>query len=276
MEAMEQESFIRGSLLAGKRGLIMGVANQMSLGWGIAQAAHAQGAELAFSYQSELLLKRIQPLAESISSNMLLECDATNQAQLDTLFDQIEKKWGRLDFIVHSIAFSDKNELKGRYVDTSQENFLNTMNISCYSLAAISKRAARLMKDGGSIITLSYYGAEKAIPNYNVMGVAKAALEASVKYIANDLGPDNITVNAISAGPVKTLAAAGISDFKSMLKYNASVTPLRRNTTLEDVGGAAVYLLSDLSRGTTGEVVHVDSGYHAVGMLVASESEDKA
>lgn len=263
---MEKDTFVRGSLLEGKRGLIMGVANQMSLGWGIAQAASAQGARLAFSYQSELLLKRIQPLAENVSSEMLLECDATNESQLDAIFAKVEREWGGLDFVIHSIAFSDKNELKGRYVDTTQENFLNTMNISCYSLAAISKRASALMKDGGSIITLSYYGAEKAIPNYNVMGVAKAALEASVKYIANDLGPDGITVNAISAGPVKTLAAAGISDFKSMLKYNESITPLRRNTTLEDVGGSAVYLLSDLSRGTTGEVLHVDSGFHAVGL----------
>lgn len=268
---MSQETYIKGNLLAGKRGLIMGVANQMSLGWGIAKAAHAQGAELAFSYQGEMLLKRIEPLAQSVDSQILVECDATNSEHLDNLFAEIEKIWGKLDFVIHAIAFSNKDELKGRYVDTTQENFLNTMNISCYTLAAISKRADKLMNYGGSIITLSYYGAEKAIPNYNVMGVAKAALESSVKYIAQDLGPKGIRVNTISAGPVKTLAAAGISDFRSMLKYNEQVSPLRHNTTLEEVGGAAVYLLSDLSKGTTGEVIHVDSGFHAIGLAIPQE-----
>ncbi len=268
---MTQESYIKGNLLAGKRGLIMGVANQMSLGWGIAQAAHAQGAELAFSYQGEMLLKRIEPLAQLVDSKILVECDATNEDHLQKLFVEIEKSWGKLDFVIHSIAFSNKDELKGRYVDTTQENFLNTMNISCYTLAAISRHADKLMSDGGSIITLSYYGAEKAIPNYNVMGVAKAALEASVKYIAQDLGPKGIRINTISAGPVKTLAAAGISDFRSMLKYNEQVSPLRHNTTLEEVGGAAVYLLSDLSKGTTGEVIHVDSGFHAIGLAIPKE-----
>jgi len=270
---MEQNKVTKTDLLKGKRGLIMGVANQMSLGWGIAKSAHENGAELIFSYQNEILLKRIKPLADSLGGSDIIQCDAVNEEQLDSLFAQVEKKWGKLDFVVHSIAFSDKNELKGMYVDTSQENFLNTMNISCFSFVAISKRAAKLMKDGGSIITLSYYGAEKAMPNYNVMGVAKAALESSVKYIAQDLGPQGITVNAISAGPVKTLAAAGIGDFKEMLKFNERVTPLRRNTTLEDVGGSAVYLLSDLSRGTTGEVIHVDSGYHAVGLALTDTSE---
>ena len=210
--------------------------------------------------------KRVKPLAKEVNSDCLIMCDVTDQDSVKKAFDQIKNKWGKLDFIVHSIAFSDKNELKGRYVDTSLENFQNTMNISCYSFAAVAKYASELMTDGGSMLTLSYYGAEKAVPNYNVMGVAKAALEASVKYVALDLGKDNIRVNAISAGPIKTLAASGIGDFRSVLSWNEENTPLKRNTTIEDVGNSGVYLLSDLSSGVTGEVVHVDSGYHAVGM----------
>jgi enoyl-[acyl-carrier protein] reductase I len=262
----KDKSPIKGNLLAGKKGLIMGVANEKSIAWGIAEAMHAQGADLAFTYQGDILKKRVMPLAESVNSEIILPCDVTDMQSMDELFAEIEKKWGKLDYLVHAIAFSDKNELKGRYVDTSLENFLHSMNISCYSFTALGKRAARLMKDGGSMVTLTYYGAEKVMPNYNVMGVAKAALETSVQYMAVDLGPDNIRVNAISAGPIKTLAAAGIGDFRYILKWNEYNSPLRRNTTLNDVGGAAVYLLSDLASGTTGEVLHVDSGYHVVGM----------
>jgi enoyl-[acyl-carrier protein] reductase I len=262
----KDKSPIKGNLLAGKKGLIMGVANEKSIAWGIAEAMHAQGADLAFTYQGDILKKRVMPLAESVNSEIILPCDVTDMQSMDELFAEIEKKWGKLDYLVHAIAFSDKNELKGRYVDTSLENFLHSMNISCYSFTALGKRAARLMKDGGSMVTLTYYGAEKVMPNYNVMGVAKAALETSVQYMAIDLGPDNIRVNAISAGPIKTLAAAGIGDFRYILKWNEYNSPLRRNTTLNDVGGAAVYLLSDLASGTTGEVLHVDSGYHVVGM----------
>jgi enoyl-[acyl-carrier protein] reductase I len=262
----KDKSPIKGNLLAGKKGLIMGVANEKSIAWGIAEAMHAQGADLAFTYQGDILKKRVMPLAESVNSEIILPCDVTDMQSMDELFAEIEKKWGKLDYLVHAIAFSDKNELKGRYVDTSLENFLHSMNISCYSFTALGKRAAKLMKDGGSMVTLTYYGAEKVMPNYNVMGVAKAALETSVQYMAVDLGPDNIRVNAISAGPIKTLAAAGIGDFRYILKWNEYNSPLRRNTTLNDVGGAAVYLLSDLASGTTGEVLHVDSGYHVVGM----------
>jgi len=254
---------VEGNIMKGKRGLIMGVANNKSIAWGIAQAVHAQGAELAFTYQGEALEKRIKPLAESVGSEIVLPCDVTDMDSVDNVFATLEKKWGKLDFVVHAIAFSDKEELKGRYADTSRENFLRSMDISCYSFTAVCKRAAPLMTDGGSLLTLTYYGAEKVMPHYNVMGVAKAALEASVKYLAMDFGCDKIRVNAISAGPIKTLAASGIGDFRYILKWNA---PLKRNTTIEDVGGAGVFLLSDLGRGTTGENLHVDSGYHVVGM----------
>lgn len=256
----------KSTLMAGKRGLIMGVANNRSIGWGIAQACHNSGAELAFTYQGDAMKKRVVPLAESIGSELILDCDVTNEASMDTVFDTIGSKWGNLDFVVHAIAFSDKNQLDGRYVDTTPDNFTNTMNISCFSFTAIAKRAEKLMSDGGSLLTLSYYGAEKVMPHYNVMGVAKAALEASVMYLAADLGKDGLRVNAISAGPMKTLAAAGISDFRYILKWNEYNSPLRRNTTLEEVGNSAIYLLSDLGQGVTGEVLHVDCGYHVVGM----------
>ena len=253
-------------LMAGKRGLIMGLANDKSLAWGIAQQLHAQGAEMAFSYQGEALAKRVKPLAESLGSDFLIDCDVSDMAALDAAFDQIKTRWDTLDFVVHAIGFSDKNELRGKYVDTSLDNFLMTMNISAYSLVAVTKRAAEMMPNGGSILTLTYYGAEKVVPHYNVMGVAKAALETSVKYLANDLGPVNIRVNAISAGPIKTLAASGIGDFRYILKWNELNSPLRRNVTIEDVGGAGLYMLSDLSSGVTGETHHVDAGYHVVGM----------
>lgn len=255
-----------GTLLKGKKGLIMGLANDKSLAWGISQYAHAQGAELAFTFQGDALEKRVRPLATSIGSTLIVPCDVTDTASIDATFYAIEKEWGQLDFLVHAIGYSDKNELKGRYVDTTLENFLNTMNISAYSFTALARRAAPLMKEGGSMITLTYYGAEMVVPHYNVMGVAKAALEASVRYLAMDLGKDNIRVNAISAGPIKTLAASGIGDFRYILKWNEYNSPLGRNTTIGDVGGAATYLLSELGAGTTGEVLHVDSGYHIVGM----------
>ncbi|AXB75144.1 enoyl-ACP reductase FabI [Novosphingobium sp. P6W] len=253
-------------LMHGKRGLIMGLANDKSLAWGIAKKLHEQGAELAFSYQGEALAKRVRPLAESLGSDFLIDCDVSNMEALDTAFAQIEERWGKIDFLVHAIGFSDKNELRGKYVDTSLDNFLMTMNISAYSLVAVTKRALPMMSAGGSIVTLTYYGAEKVVPHYNVMGVAKAALEASVKYLANDLGPQGIRVNGISAGPIKTLAASGIGDFRYILKWNELNAPLRRNVTIEDVGGAGLYLLSDLSSGVTGETHHVDCGYHVVGM----------
>lgn len=253
-------------LMAGKRGLIMGLANDKSLAWGIAKALHAQGAELAFSYQGDALAKRVRPLAEQVGSDFLIDCDVTDMERLDAAFAQIEARWGSLDFVVHAIGFSDKNELRGLYVDTSLENFLLTMNVSAYSFVAVTKRARALMPNGGSILTLSYYGAEKVIPHYNVMGVAKAALETSVKYLAMDLGPENIRVNAISAGPIKTLAASGIGDFRYILKWNELNSPLRRNVTIEDVGGAGLYLLSDLASGVTGEIHHVDAGYNVIGM----------
>jgi len=265
-DSAREDFFPKGDLMKGKRGLIMGVANERSIAWGIAQSLAAQGAELAFSYQGEALEKRVRPLAESLGSKTLISCDVTDFASLDAAFNEIEQKWGGLDFVVHAIAFSDKNELRGKYVDTSYENFVNTMNISCYSFTAVCKRAHPLMKNGGSMLTLSYLGAERVIPHYNVMGVAKAALEASVMYLAADLGDKGIRVNAVSAGPVKTLAASGIGDFRYIFKWNEYNAPLRRNTTLDDVGGSAVFLLSDLGRGTTGEVLHVDSGYHVVGM----------
>jgi len=253
-------------LMAGKRGLIMGVANNRSLAWGIAKAVADQGADLAFTFQGEALEKRVAPLAESLGIDFLIDCDVTNDAQLDGAFAEIGRRWGGLDFVVHAIAFSDKEELKGRYVDTTAENFNRTMYISCYSFTAVAQRAEKLMGAGGSLLTLTYYGAEKVMPHYNVMGVAKAALEASVRYMAKDLGKDGVRVNAISAGPVKTLAASGIGDFRYILKWNELNSPLRRNVSIEEVGGAGLYLLSDLSSGVTGEVHHVDCGYHVVGM----------
>jgi len=252
-----------------KRGLIAGVANEKSLAWGIAQAVAAQGAELAFTYQGEVLEKRVRPLAASINSNIILPCDVSQEADILAIAEHLKKVWGTIDFFVHAIGFSDKNELKGRYVDTSHANFLHTMDISCYSFTAMARAFAPLMSDGGSMLTLTYYGAEKVMPHYNVMGVAKAALEASVRYLAADLGKDGIRVNGISAGPIRTLAASGIGDFRYILKWNEYNAPLRRNTTIQDVGGAAVYLLSDLGQGTTGEILHVDSGYHVVGMKAA-------
>ncbi len=253
-------------LMAGKKGLIMGLANDKSLAWGIAKKLHEQGAEMAFSYQGEALKKRVGPLAEQVGSDFLIECDVSDMDAMDTAFAEIEAKWGKMDFLVHAIGFSDKSELRGKYVDTSLDNFLMTMNISAYSLVAAAKRARPLMREGGSIVTLTYYGAEKVVPHYNVMGVAKAALETSVQYLANDLGPEGIRVNAISAGPIKTLAASGIGDFRYILKWNELNAPLRRNVTIEDVGGAGLYLCSDLSSGVTGETHHVDAGYHVVGM----------
>ena len=254
-------------LMAGKRGLIMGLANDKSLAWGIAKKLAEHGAELAFSYQGEALAKRVIPLAAELGSDFTFECDVSSMESLDAAFAALKERWDSIDFVVHAIGYSDKNELRGKYVDTSLENFLNTMNISAYSLVAIAQRAAAMMPEaGGTILTLSYYGAEKVVPHYNVMGVAKAALETSVKYLANDLGPRNIRVNAISAGPIKTLAASGIGDFRYILKWNELNAPLRRNVTIEDVGGAGLYLLSDLSSGVTGETHHVDAGYHVVGM----------
>ncbi|MEM1195487.1 MAG: enoyl-ACP reductase FabI [Pseudomonadota bacterium] len=260
-------------LMKGKRGLIMGLANDKSLAWGVAKQLADQGAELAFSYQGEALAKRVKPLAEKLGSDFTFDCDVSDMAALDQAFATLKERWDTLDFVVHAIGFSDKSELRGQYLNTSLDNFLMTMNISAYSLVAITQRAAAMMppvdedgKGGGSILTLTYYGAEKVIPHYNVMGVAKAALETSVRYLANDLGPRNIRVNAISAGPVKTLAASGIGDFRYILKWNELNAPLRRNITLEDVGGSGLYFLSDLSSGVTGEVHHVDGGYHIVGM----------
>ena len=253
-------------LLAGKRGLIMGLANDKSIAWGIAKVAAGQGATLAFSYQGEALKKRVQPLAASIGATLLHECDVADEATLDSLFERLKSEWGSLDFVVHAIGFSDKNELRGRYVDTSAANFRMTMDISVYSFTAVCRRAAAMMPAGGSLLTLTYYGAEKVMPHYNVMGLAKAALETSVQYMAEDLGRDGIRVNAISAGPIKTLAASGIGDFRYIMKWNELNSPLRRNVTQEEVGKAALYLLSDLGSGTTGEVLHVDAGYHVVGM----------
>ena len=253
-------------LMAGKKGLILGVANNRSIAWGIAKACADQGAELAFTYQGDALRKRVEPLAADIGALVAGHCDVTDMASIDAVFAALEKQWGRLDFLVHAIGFSDKDELTGRYVDTSHGNFLRTMDISVYSFTALARRAETLMTDGGSMLTMTYYGAEKVMPNYNVMGVAKAALEASVKYLAVDLGPKNIRVNAISAGPIKTLAASGIGDFRYILKWNEYNAPLRRTVSIEEVGDAGLYLLSHLSRGVTGEVHHVDSGYHAIGM----------
>ena len=253
-------------LMAGKRGLVMGVANDKSIAWAIARACADQGAKLAFSYQGDALKKRVGPLADSVGSSLVLPCDVADFASVDALFDEIAKAWGGLDFLVHAIAYADKNELKGRYVDTSFENFQRSLNISCYSFTAVGQRAEALMTEGGSMLTLTYYGAERVMPHYNVMGVAKAALECSVRYMAMDLGPKNIRVNALSAGPIKTLAASGIGDFRYILRWNELNSPLRRNVTQTDVGKAGLYLLSDLSSGVTGETHHVDCGYHVVGM----------
>ena len=252
--------------MQGKRGLIMGLANDRSLAWGIARAVGQQGAELAFSYQGEALEKRVRPLAEQLGSDLLVDCDVSDMKALNRTFAALKERWETIDFVVHAIGYSDKNELRGRFLDTSIDNFLMTMNISVYSFVAVAQRAAAMMKPGGAMLTLTYYGAEKVIPHYNVMGVAKAALETSVKYLAADLGPEGIRVNAISAGPIKTLAASGIGDFRYIMKWNEYNSPLRRNVTIEDVGGAGLYLLSDLASGVTGETHHVDAGYHVVGM----------
>jgi enoyl-[acyl-carrier protein] reductase I len=253
-------------LMAGKRGLIMGLANDKSIAWGIAKALADAGAELAFSYQGDALRKRVDPLAAQLGSDIVLPCDVGDEASIDSLFHELKDRWDGLDFLVHAIGFSDKNELRGRYVDTSRGNFTLTMDISVYSFTAVMQRAEKMMKNGGSAVTLTYYGAEQVMPHYNVMGVAKAALEASVKYLAEDLGKDGIRVNAISAGPIKTLAASGIGDFRYIMKWNEYNSPLRRNVTIDDVGKSALYLLSDLGSGTTGENLHVDAGYHVVGM----------
>ena len=253
--------------MAGKRGLVMGVANDRSIAWGIARAVAGQGAELAFTFQGEALEKRVRPLAEQLGAKLVLPCDVVDDASLDATFKAVEEAWGGLDFVVHAVAFSDKDELKGGYIATSRQNFAMTLDISCYSFTAVAQRAVPLMKNGGSLLTLSYYGAERVMPHYNVMGVAKAALEASVRYLAADVGPAGIRVNAISAGPIKTLAASGIGDFRYILKWNELNSPLKRNVSTDDVGNSALYLLSDLSQGVTGEVHHVDSGYHLVGML---------
>ncbi len=259
-------------LMAGKRGLVMGVANDRSLAWGIAQACAAQGAELAFTYQGDALAKRVKPLAASVNSTLLFDCDVSQPASLDAAFEGLGKVWPSLDFVVHAIAYADKEYLKGRYVDTPSEVFNEALNISCYSFVAVAQRAEKLMNNGGSMVTLTYYGAERVMPHYNVMGVAKAALEASVRYMATDLGPRGIRVNAISAGPIKTLAASGIGDFRYILRWNELNSPLRRNVTIEQVGSAGLYLLSDMGAGVTGEVHHVDSGYHTVGMVAVDSA----
>lgn len=262
-----------GNLMQGKRGVIMGVANNRSIAWGIAKAAASQGAELAFTYQGEALKRRVDPLAAEVGSDLVVECDVTNPEALDKAFADIEAKWGKIDFLVHAIAFADKSALEGRYIDTTVEQFNRSMEISAFSLVAVAKRAYGLMKDGGSILTLSYYGAEKVIPNYNLMGVAKAALEASVRYLAADLGPEGIRVNGISAGAIKTLAASGIGDFRKMLAYGEANSPLRRNVSTDEVGNAGMYLLSDLSSGVTGEIHYVDSGYNIMGMSVLKKED---
>ena len=267
----EPENMSACRVLQGRKGLIMGVANNRSIAWGIARACAEAGAELAFTYQGEALKKRVQPLAEEVGVSLLMECDVTDEESLDAAFAQLKNAWGGLDFVVHAIAFSDKDELKGRYVDTTRANFAQTMDISVYSFTAVARRAEALMTDGGSLLTLSYYGAEKWVPHYNVMGVAKAALEASVRYLAADLGPSGIRVNAISAGPIRTLAAAGISGFRMMLDWNEKNAPLRKNVTIEEVGAAALFLLSGLSSGVTGEVMHVDAGYNIIGMRALGE-----
>ena len=266
----------REGLMEGKRGLIMGVANDRSIAWGIARALHAQGAHLGFTFQGEALEKRVRPLAQSVNSDLVVPCDVASDESIDRVFDEVADRWGALDFLVHAIAYADKDELKGLYVDTSRGNFVRSLDISCYSFTAVAQRAVPLMREGGSLLTLTYYGAERVMPHYNVMGVAKAALEASVRYLANDLGKDDIRVNAISAGPIKTLAASGIGDFRYILKWNEYNSPLRRNVSLDQVGGAGVYLLSDLSTGVTGEVHHVDCGYHVVGMVAVDSAPQVA
>ena len=267
---------MKSDYLKGKRGLIMGVANDRSIAWGIASAAAEAGAELAFTYQGEALEKRVRPLAESVKSKIIVPCDVTDDASMQATFDTIAKEWGELDFVVHAIAFSHKNELDGLYLNTSRDNFKLTMDISVYSFTAVARLAAPLMKNGGSLVTLTYYGAERVMPHYNVMGVAKAALEASVRYLAADMGKDNIRVNAISAGPIKTLAASGIGDFRYILKWNELNSPLRRNVTIEDVGRSGLFLLSELGSGVTGEVLHVDAGYHTVGMVAVDSAAETA
>ena len=266
MTAAAAAAIPTGTLMQGKRGLIMGVANNRSIAWGIAQACAAQGAELAFTYQGDALKKRVEPLAAEARSKIVLPCDVTDRASIDAVFAELKAKWGQLDFLVHAIAYADKAELDGRYVDTSEANFIKSLTISCYSFTALAQRAEKMMPNGGSLLTLTYYGAEKVMPHYNVMGVAKAALEASVRYLAADLGKKNIRVNAISAGPIKTLAASGISDFRYILKWNEYNSALRRTVTIEEVGGSGLYLLSDLGRAVTGEIHHVDAGYHVQGM----------
>ena len=263
-------------LMAGKRGLIMGVANDRSIAWGIASAVHAQGAELAFTYQGDTLEKRVRPLAQSVGSDIVLPCDVTEDVSIDAVFETIGARWDRLDFLVHAIAYSDKEELKGKYLNTSRDNFVKSLDISCYSFTAVAQRAVPLMAEGGSLLTLTYYGAERVMPHYNVMGVAKAALESSVRYLAADLGEQNIRVNAISAGPIKTLAASGIGDFRYILKWNEYNSPLHQNVSIDQVGGAALYLLSELSSGVTGEVHHVDAGYHVVGMMATEAAPQLA
>jgi enoyl-[acyl-carrier protein] reductase I len=275
------EKNLNNGIMSGKRGIIMGVANERSIAWGIAAAAAEQGAEIAFTYQGDALEKRVRPLAESIGSDIIIPCDVSSDTAIDKTFITLKEKWDTIDFVVHAIAYSDKEELKGDYMDTSRGNFNTTMDISVYSFTAIAKRAAAMMPNGGSMITLTYYGAERVMPHYNVMGVAKAALESSVRYLAADLGSDKIRVNSLSAGPIKTLAASGIGDFRYILKWNQYNSPLRRNVTLKDVGGSGVYLLSDLSAGVTGETHHVDCGYHVVGMKaidapdISPEKKDK-
>ncbi len=276
MSDTNSTGFPTGTLMQGKRGLIMGVANDRSLSWAIAQACAAQGAEIAFTYQGEALEKRVRPLAQSIGSDFMVPCDVTDEASMDATFEALKQKWGKIDFVVHGIAFSDKNELDGRYVDTTRGNFLKTMDISCYSFTSVCQRAAAMMNAGGSMITLSYLGAVRVMPHYNVMGVAKAALEASVLYLASDLGMDDIRVNGLSAGPVKTLAAMGIGDFNQILKWNKLNSPLRRNVTQEEVGKAGMYLLSDLASGVTGEMHYVDCGYNGTGMLAVDKVGETA
>lgn len=273
MEERSVTAPLTGPMMAGKKGLIMGVANDRSIAWGIAQVCAAHGAEIAFTYQGEALQKRVMPLAQSVNSPIIEPCDVTDEASLDRLFAVIKEKWGRLDFVVHGIAFSDKKELDGLYVNTTRDNFARTMDISCYSFTAVAQRAMPLMTEGGSLLTLSYIGADRVMPHYNVMGVAKAALEASVRYLSVDLGPQNIRVNAISAGPIKTLAASGIGDFRYIMKWNEINAPLRRNVTTVEVGHTALYLLSDLGAGMTGEILYVDGGYHNVGMMAVEQAD---
>ena len=265
-DIIHEKAIVNSNIMKNKIGVIMGVANDRSLAWGITKALADNGADIILTYQGEALKKRIIPLSEKVNAKHIVECDVSNEESIKNTFDEIHNKYGKIDFIVHAIAFSDKEELKGKYIETSRKNFLQTLDISCYSFTAVANYASKIMNDGGSMVTLSYYGAEKVIPHYNVMGIAKAALEASVMYLAADLGGRDIRVNAISAGPVKTLAASGIGDFRYILKWNEYNAPLKRNTNLNDVGGAALYLLSNLATGTTGEVLHVDSGYHVVGM----------